>query len=135
MLIPHYSVTVANLFYYRPKALFITGYWYSKLSLKQSTVVYVRQLNNLVNAIFDITAYLESSYKYIFAKFTALMMIGCLVVICLLPDKSVSKTGDGLSVEHKTFGFVCIVWILLHIYEIIHVLGRTIFLLSRILSA
>ena len=135
MLIPHYSVTMANLFYYRPKALFITGYWYSKLSLKQSTVISMSKLNNLVNAIFDTTAYLESSYKYIFAKFTVLMMLGCLVVISLLPDKTVSEKGEGLSIEHKTFGLVCVVWIMLHLYQMLNVFGRVIFVFSRIMSA
>ena len=135
MLIPHYSVTMANLFYYRPRALFITGYWYSKLSLKQSTALYMGQLNYLVNAILDTKAYLESSYKYIFAKFTALMMLGCLVVISLLPDKTVSEKDEGLSVEQKTFGLVCVVWIMLHLYQMLFVFGRVIYVISRLISA
>ena len=93
------------------------------------------KLNNLVNAIFDTTAYLESSYKYIFAKFTVLMMLGCLVVISLLPDKTVSEKGEGLSIEHKTFGLVCVVWIMLHLYQMLNVFGRVIFVFSRIMSA
>ena len=48
----------------------------------------------------DISKYLESSFRHIFVKFTVLMILGCLVVIIMLPEQEEGENQNGkLSVE------------------------------------